>query len=178
MKSILIATLLALASLSSAAEGSKAAADGTSKAGPGSRKADEAKVRKEVQAAFEKFEATEKKGDLQGQMAMIDFPVYMATDGAGGKIEAGEWNKERWEQTMKPFFENMPKDVKVTHKLSIAVLSDSLAHVTDDFTMTMGKQKMSGRNATLLVKRNGEWKWKALVEAGWAGTGSDKQAQK
>jgi hypothetical protein len=26
-------------------------------------------------------------------MAMIDFPVYMATDGAGGKIEAGEWNK-------------------------------------------------------------------------------------
>ena len=71
---------------------------------------------------------------------------------------------------MKPFFENMPKDSKMTHKPTITVLSDSLANVVlDDFTMTIGKQKMSGRNAGLLVKRDGQWKWKVMVEAGWGG---------
>ena len=33
--------------------------------------------------------------------------------------------------------------------------------------MTSGKEKHSGRNAGLVVKRDGEWKWKAMYEAGW-----------
>jgi hypothetical protein len=35
--------------------------------------------------------------------------------------------------------------------------------------MTMGKQKITGRNASLLVKRDGQWKWKSLIEAGYGG---------
>ena len=57
----------------------------------------------------------------------------------------------------------------MTHKPTITVLSDSLANVVDDFTMTMGKQKITGKNASLLVKRDGQWKWKSMVEAGYGG---------
>jgi hypothetical protein len=182
MKTILVASLLAFASLSAAAEDKKAAAPAggmdMSKAGPWTRKTDDAKVKKEVLAFLAKAGEVEKKGDMHGQMDMVDFPVYMASDAAGGKIDAGEWNKEKWEQVMKPFFENSPKDMKVTHKWNVTVLSDSLANVTDDFTMTMGKQKMSGRNMSLLVKRNGDWKWKVMAEPGWAGMDGDQQAQK
>ena len=182
MKKIICAGLLVLASFSSAAEEKKAAAPAggmdMSKVGPWSRKTDEAKVKKEVEAFFSKCDEVEKKGDMQAQMAQVDFPVYMTSDAAGGKIEASEWTQEQWQQMMKPFYENMPKDMKVTHKRNVAVLSDSLANVTDDFTMTMGKQKLAGRNAALLVKRNGEWKWKAMTEAGWAGMGDQEQAQK
>lgn len=53
-----------------------------------------------------------------------------------------------------------------------AKLSDSLVNVVDDFTMTMNKQKISGRNAGLLVKRDGKWMWKTMVEAGWGGMSS------
>jgi len=70
---------------------------------------------------------------------------------------------------MKPAFEHMPKDMKMTHKPTVVVLSDSLVSVTDEVTTTMGKQKMTSRNAGLLVKRDGQWKWKAMVEAGWGG---------
>jgi hypothetical protein len=63
----------------------------------------------------------------------------------------------------------MPKDLKMTHKPTITVLSDSLVMATDNFTMTLGKQKVTGQNATLLVKRDGQWKWKVMAEAGYGG---------
>jgi hypothetical protein len=80
---------------------------------------------------------------------------------------------------MKSFWDSMPKDMKVTHKPQITVLSDSLVNVTDDFRMTMGGKTMSGRNQALLVKRDGAWKWKTMTEAGWgdaaqAGTGGSE----
>ncbi len=178
MKKLIVAALIALAPLSTLADDAKAGGMDMSKMGPWSRKTDEAKVKKEIQAFFAKNDDLEKKRDMQAQMANIDFPVYMVTDAAGGKIEAGETTREQWEQMMKPFFENTPKDMKVTHRRTITVLSDSLANATDDFVMTTGKQKLSGRNTSLLVKRDGAWKWKVMAEAGWAGMGPPSQAQK
>jgi hypothetical protein len=35
--------------------------------------------------------------------------------------------------------------------------------------MTQGKTKMTGRNTAVLVKRDGQWKWKVMGEAGWGG---------
>ena len=35
----------------------------------------------------------------------------------------------------------------------------------------MGKQKLSGRNSSMLVKIGGAWKWKMMAEAGWGGMG-------
>ena len=178
MKTLIAAAVVVLASFATLAEEAKPSGMDMSKMGPWSRKTDDAKVKKEIQAFFARQDDLEKKRDMQGQMASIDFPVYMVTDAAGGKIEAADTSREQWEQMMKPFFENAPKDMKVTHKRTIVVLSDSLANATDDFVMTMGKQKLSGRNTSLLVKRDGAWKWKVMAEAGWAGMGPPPQAQK
>lgn len=143
-----------------------------SKMGPGARKpTNEAKTKKEVQDFFKKMEDMEKKGTgtVEDMAAGVDFPVYMATDDLKGMPETKEYSREEYIAMMKPMFEHMPKDMKMTHKPTITVLSDSLVNVVDDFTTTMGKQKMTGRNAGLLVKRDGEWKWKVMVEAGWGG---------
>jgi hypothetical protein len=40
----------------------------------------------------------------------------------------------------------------------------------------MGKQKLTGRNTSMLVKRDGQWKWKVMAEAGWGGTNQTAQA--
>ena len=50
--------------------------------------------------------------------------------------------------------------------------------MTDDFTMTMGKQKLAGRSASLVIKRDGQWKWKSMTEAGWGGMTPHKTAQR
>lgn len=139
-----------------------------SQMGPAARKPTNEKAsKKEINAFFKKLTTAER--DLQMQLSMIDFPVYMVTDDMKGNIEAKEVSREEYEAMMKPMSEQMPKDLKVTHKPTITVLSDNLAAVTDHFTMTMGKQKIQGHNGGLLVKKNGNWMWKSMVEAGWGG---------
>jgi hypothetical protein len=140
------------------------------KMGPGARKpTNEAQTKKEIEATFKQMEEAEKSGNMDAMFSAIDFPVYMVTDDLKGVPETKQFNRDEYIAMMKPMMENMPKDMKMTHKRSIAVLSDSLANVVDDFTMTMGKQKVSGRNVMLLVKRDGQWKAKTMVEAGWGG---------
>ena len=153
-----------------AATPAQAPAMDLTKMGPGARKpTNEKQTKKEVMEFFKQQEELGNKGDMEAMIAAYDFPIYMATDDLKGVPEAREYNREEYVAMMKPFYENAPKDMKVTHKPTISVLSDSLVNVVDDFTMTQGKQKITGRNTSLLVKRDGQWKWKTMIEAGWGG---------
>jgi hypothetical protein len=139
-----------------------------SKMGPWTRAPkDEKQTKKEINELYKQSDALMQAGDQAGMLAMIDFPVFMMTDDSKG-VPTGElWSQEKYIQVMKPFWENQPKDSKMTHKLAITVLSDSLADVIDDFSMTEGRHRHSGTNTNVLVKRDGRWKWKVMVEAGW-----------
>ncbi len=140
------------------------------KFGPGARKpTNEKQSKKEIEDFFKKVQELEKKGDMEGMFAVVDFPVFMVTDDLKGVPESKEYSREEYVAMMKPMFENMPKDMKMTHKPTIFMLSDSLATVIDDFTITQGKQKVTSRNMSLLVKRDGQWKWKVMAEAGYGG---------
>jgi hypothetical protein len=139
-----------------------------SRMGPWTRKpTNEAQTRKEIQAFFREEEALMKKKDLNASLARIDFPVFMATDDSKGIPEAQTWDRQKYSEMMRPMYEQMPADLQLTHKPSITVLSDSLASIVDDFTMTTGGEKRTGRKLALLVKRDGQWRWKAMVEPGW-----------
>jgi len=141
-----------------------------SKMGPWSRKpTNESATKKEITEFFKQEEDLMKKGDLDAMMARMDFPVFMATDDAKGTTEAKEFSRDEYAKMMKPYFEHAPKDVKRTHKSTVSVLSDAMVVFVDDVTETMGKQKMSGRSSGMLVKKDGQWKWKAMMEPGWGG---------
>jgi hypothetical protein len=77
------------------------------------------------------------------------------------------YDRQKYEEMMKSVFEQMPADMQVKRNTTITVLSDSLAMFTCDFTLTQGKEKYKGRNGGLVVKRDGQWKWKTFYEAGW-----------
>ncbi|MBX5482262.1 MAG: hypothetical protein IRZ16_10565 [Myxococcaceae bacterium] len=144
------------------------------KVGPAARKPkNEAAIKKEIMAFFKK--ADEAK-DFDSMVALHDFPVFMITDDANGNVEAKLFTRDEYVEMMKPMMEHMPKDMKVTHKPTITVLSDNMANVTDAYTMTIGKQKVSGKNSGFLVKKNGQWLWKTMEEAGWGGMGHGDSA--
>ncbi len=165
------AALCAVVASSALAETKDAgAAMDMTKMGPAARKpTDEKKSKREIEDFFKKDDDLSAKGEMEPMLELIDFPVYMATDTLSGKPEAKEYSKDEYVKMMKPFYENMPKDSKTKHKRAITLLSDSLAVVFDDFTMTTGKQKVSGKNMSLLVNADGKWKFKTMVEAGWGG---------
>jgi hypothetical protein len=136
--------------------------------GPSTRKpTNEAKIRKEVEAFFKEEEAIMKRRDFDAALAQVDFPVFMATDNSKGVPKAAQFDRQQYAEMMKPMFDQMPADMQMTRKTNITVLSDALATYTCDFTVTLGKEKHSGRSAGLVVKRDGQWKWKAFFEAGW-----------
>lgn len=136
--------------------------------GPASRKpTNEAKTKKEIEAFFKEEDAIMTKKDWDALANRVDFPVTMITDNSQGLPSAQVSTKEQYVAEMKPFWENMPAGSSTKHKLTITVLSDSIANVVDDYEMTMGKQKMKGKNSSTVVKVGGAWKMKTMIEAGW-----------
>ncbi len=141
-----------------------------SKMGPSARKpSNEAATKKEIEAWWKQDEILAAAKNWDAMAARVDFPVFMLTDSVAG-VPSGEFNtREQYVAMMKPMWESMPAGTKSVHKLTITVLSDALANVVDDFSVTTGKQTMKGRNASLLAKVAGQWKFKGMVEAGWGG---------
>ncbi len=139
--------------------------------GPAGRKSkDEAKVKKEVTAFLKQEDDITKKGDFEASVARIDFPVFMLTDNAAGVPSGEGYTRDQYVKMMKPMWDGMPKDMQTTHGYTLTVLSDSMVGLVDSYSTKTGKEKMSAKNMSLLVKRNGEWKWKSMIEAGWGDT--------
>lgn len=141
-----------------------------SKFGPASRKpASEAAIKKEVDAFFKEVDALNKAKNFEGALGLVDFPVMMITDSAAGVVETRETSRDQYVAEMKPMWDSMPADYKLTHKFTVAVLSDAIVNVVDDFTETANKKTTKGRNQELLIKVGGKWKVKVMTEAGWGG---------
>jgi hypothetical protein len=91
----------------------------------------------------------------------------MITDDSKGEATGEAWSRERWTEVMKPFYDKPMKDMKITHKPTVFLLSDSLASVDDVSTMTMGGKTITSRNSMFVVRRDGKWLVKAMAEGGW-----------
>jgi hypothetical protein len=125
--------------------------------------------RKEIAALMKQMEDAAMKGDLETAAGFVDFPVLMVTDDSKGEAGGESWSRAQWVETMKPFYAKpTPPGTVTTGKPTIVLVSDSLAAVGSPWTMKMGPAKtVSGTSAMLLVRKNGAWKVKSVMEAGW-----------
>jgi hypothetical protein len=164
----LAVSLLALTGQAFAAGEEKTASGGDPMEGWAPPKVKNEKTdRQEILALFKAMETAEKKGDLNAAASLVDFPVLMVTDDAKGQAASGTWDREKWTKVMEPFYKHPMPGVKVTHKASIFMISDSLASVDDQATITHGNKTIRARNSTLVVRKDGRWFVKAMVEGGW-----------
>lgn len=168
-KTALVLALIATAGLALAQSDKPAAAGDNPMAGWKPPKVtNEQKDRQEIQALLKQFEAAGTKGDIDAAVALLDFPVLMVTDDSKGQGMGEAWTKEKWVEQMGPMYKQpMPAG---TSKPTITLLSDSLAVVTNQWSMPMGKQKVSGRSALQLVRVDGKWRIKSMTEGGWGDT--------
>lgn len=129
----------------------------------------EAQDKKDLEAMFKSMEDSMKKGDMSSGMASVDFPVLMVTDDSKGEAMTATWDKDMWTKTMSESMKKMPADMMKTmkHDRKYDFVTDSLAVVTDNQSMTMGGKKMSWKTVSLMIKKDGKWMSKAMVEGGW-----------
>jgi hypothetical protein len=140
------------------------------KMGPWTRKpANEEQTKKEVLSFLQQQDEVMKKKDIEAMLNAVDFPVFMVTDDAKGKIESQTYTRDAYREMMQPFVQQMPSDAKTQHNPTVTVLSDNMVSVADNFTMTTGSQKLNGRGNCILVKKNGNWMFKTMAEPGWGG---------
>lgn len=158
----------------------KAAAAGMpdmSKMGPMSRKVmHEADDKKGVDALYKAWEDAMKKGDPEAMAALLDFPVFMITDDSKGEVKTEMADHDKWMKEMGEFVKNTPKDMKMSSKHTAHFLSDTLASVDEDNSMSMGKMKGAWKSHALAVNKNGKWMFKSMAEAGWGDMATGTQA--
>ena len=122
---------------------------------------------KGVEALYAAVEDATKKADVNAAADHHDFPIAMSTDDATGMFQTSMYTREMWVNEMKPWFANMPKDMKMSMKRKIHWHSDTLATVIEDHSMTMGKVKGSWVTTSTVVKKGDKWMFKSMMEAGW-----------
>lgn len=166
-KTALILALTSLALPALAAETAQAPPADPMAAWKPPRVTREARDRKEIAALWKEFEQCEKKGDVHAAAALVDFPVLMVTDDSRGQAMGETWSREQWTKVMEPFYKSPNPDMKVTHRPQVFLMSDSLATVNDVVTVTTGPKKMTARNSTLVIRKDGKWLVKAMTEGGW-----------
>ncbi len=121
-----------------------------------------------IESAIKAADEAWKKGDMEKILAGHDFPIYMATDDSKGAFKGGEWTREQFVQMMGDMIKSMPKDLTMKHKLTTHFMSDTLAVVIDEPTMVKGGKELgSYKTAMVMVKKDGQWRFKSGVEAGW-----------
>jgi len=137
-----------------------------SKMGPMSRPVTK-EDKKGIDATFKAMQDAFKKGDVNALADLVDFPVTMLSDDSTGAVKTFNAPRDQWITMMKPFLENTPKDVKMTHKHTPYFLSDTLAVTVEENGMQMGKTKGKWKSMSVLTLKDGKWKFKEMAEAGW-----------
>jgi hypothetical protein len=134
--------------------------------------------KKGIDAMLNQSEKAWKTGDIAATAALVDFPVYMVTDNSKGVVSTDTWTKDQYMTSMTEAMKNMPKDMKVKHNRKYDFLTDDMAMVYDNATMTMGKQTMNVRSASLVIKKDGKWMVKSMMEGGWGDSMAKKAEPK
>ena len=135
------------------------------KVGPMSRKVTK-EDKKGVDELYKTSEEAWKKGDVAALADLCDFPVIMLSDDSKGEVKHFPATREQWTAMMQQFA-NMPKDMKMKMKHTAHFLSDDLAVVIEETSMTMGKMKGSWKGMSVITLKDGKWKYKEMAEAGW-----------
>src|SRR5688572_32588874 len=100
--------------------------------------------KKGVEAALMAHHKAWEEGNMQAAMDGIDFPIWMMTDDAQGKVQGGTWDKATWEKQMGPAMKMMVEhkdQMKMVGKpkMTYFFLTDTMAIVNTTAKMQMGK---------------------------------------
>lgn len=125
--------------------------------------------KKGIEAMLTQMDKAWMASDITATASMVDFPVYMVTDDSKGVVYTESWTKDTYMTNMTEATKKMSgmKDIKVKHNRKYDFITDDIAFVYDDAAMTMGKHTMNVRSSSLVIKKDGKWMIKSMVEGGW-----------
>ncbi len=111
-------------------------------------------------------EAAISSANLDVILSQEDFPVVVLTDTTEGEFMVDIWDEQRYRQVLANGAPPIPNARYTQENRHLVFLTPTLALCTQDDCFTFPDGKAEWRSANLFVKRNGEWKTKAILEGG------------
>jgi hypothetical protein len=123
--------------------------------------------RQGIEALFAAAADVWRPEDIQELMTLYDLPIYAGTDNAAGAYQAAECGDEQLRAILTATMQAERKDVSRTEHRTPHFLSDSMAMVLVETTVTgNGDTLGSYTSAILVIKKDQLWRFKSGVEAG------------
>lgn len=125
------------------------------------------KQQAEITAWFQRYDALTQKGDLEGMASEASFPLTVISDDSQGNGVSQTWTRADFIRVMNDVTAHTPKDLKFDTTRTALMLNENLAVVMTEWRMDDESTPMTTKYADVLVKENGAWKFKTMVQGGW-----------
>jgi len=107
------------------------------------------------------------KGDWALLDSTEDMPMMMLSDSSSGDAVSWTGTAENSQAITGAAMRLVPKGPVVKHERRFVFITEHLAVNLENNTVTVGEEQLTFRAAHLVVKRNGQWRVKVVVEGGW-----------
>src|SRR5262245_35058968 len=120
-----------------------------------------------IEALFKAAADAWRTEDMQALMTLYDLPIYAGTDNASGAYQAAECGGEQLRAILTALMQQERKDLSRAERRTPHFLSDSMAMVLVETSVTRNGDALgSYTSAILVIKKGGAWRFKSGVEAG------------
>lgn len=117
---------------------------------------------------FAKYQSHVLKNELDEMAAMAIFPLTVVTDDSDGNYVSQNWDVATFKQAMDLTAQGVDlSTVVIENDRNPIFLSKNLAIVISDAVTTIAGQRQQSRYADVMVKQDGAWKYKSMVQSGW-----------
>lgn len=125
------------------------------------------KQKAEIAEWFKKYDELIKKMDIEAMANQAAFPITVISDEQNGNGISRQWNREDFVKAMTNAMSNTHKDIKYNTVRTPLVINEHLVVVLTEWNMKADKKTTKSKYADILVKEDGVWKFKTMVQAGW-----------
>ena len=125
------------------------------------------KQKNEISDWFKKYDELIKKADVEAMANQAAFPITVISDEPNGNGLSRQWTREEFIKAMTNAMSNTPKDIKYNTVRTPLFINDNLVMVLTEWNMSADKKKTKAKYADILIKEDGSWKFKTMVQAGW-----------
>ena len=120
-----------------------------------------------IEALFNAAADAWRTEDVQALLTLYDLPIYSGTDNAAGAYQAALCDGEQLRAILTALMRAERKDVSRAERRTPHFLSDSIAMVLVDTSVTRNGDALgSYTSAILVIKKDGLWRFKSGVQAG------------
>ena len=123
--------------------------------------------RASLDAWFEEYDGHCVKNNIERMADMAVFPLNLISDDSAGNGRSAQWDRGQFIATMSHVMGEGSQEVAFRNARTPVFLSASMAVVFTHSVVTAGDRTHEMDYADVLVRRNGIWAFKTMIQSGW-----------